>query len=295
MITHTQIQGTGCPTPSARWPRWLGALFVLSLATVLGACRPSPPPQVQPEGEEKPSAEPEAHERDAPERPTPSAIQDGPTSEGRTRAPEAAAEEPAAPPAERHAALLDPSRAREQAPERYTVRLDTTKGEILIDVRRSWAPLGADRFYNLVKIGYFDDTAFFRVISGFMAQIGIHGDPEVNRAWRTQRIEDDPVAHSNARGTVSFATSGKNSRVNQIFINLVDNARLDDMGFAPIGRVRGLEVVEKLHAGYGEGAPAGQGPLQARIQNEGNAYLKASFPALDYIRSARVVDEKTGR
>jgi peptidyl-prolyl cis-trans isomerase A (cyclophilin A) len=192
---------------------------------------------------------------------------------------------------EEHPGLRNPAHAREQAPERYTVVLTTTTGDITIDVRRSWAPLGADRFYNLVKVGAYNEAAFFRVIDGFMAQVGLHGDPDVNRIWRSQRIPDDPVQQSNTRGMVSFATSGKDARVNQFFINTGNNARLDAMGFAPFGRVREMDVVDQLYSGYGEGAPAGRGPRQQRIQLEGNAYLKREFPMLDYIRFARVVDE----
>jgi peptidyl-prolyl cis-trans isomerase A (cyclophilin A) len=191
--------------------------------------------------------------------------------------------------------LLDPKRASDTAPERFTVTLQTTRGELHIDVRRSWAPRGADRIYNLVRAGYFDDTAFFRVIDGFIAQVGISGVPEVNRAWRSAPIEDDPVAQSNARGTVSFAAAGKNTRTTQIFINLSDNPQLDAMGFAPFGRVRELDLAQKLYAAYGEGAPSGRGPLQARIQREGNAYLKGSFPQLDYIERATISDEKGAR
>jgi peptidyl-prolyl cis-trans isomerase A (cyclophilin A) len=254
----------------------LGAL--LSIA----ACQPSAPPAARNEVglKEQQNAPPPPPDRPAPE-------------------PEPAPEPvPVPPPGERptalgHPGLLDPSQAVFTAPERFTVLLDTTKGPIEIDVRRSWAPGGADRFYSLVKIGYFDNTAFCRVISGFMAQVGIHGDPAVNRAWRMQRIEDDPPTQSNTRGMVSFATSGRNSRVNQFFINFGDNARLDPMGFAPIGRVRDMTVVDQLFAGYGEGAPAGQGPLQARMQSEGNAYLKAEFPQLDYIRRATISGEVT--
>jgi peptidyl-prolyl cis-trans isomerase A (cyclophilin A) len=121
-----------------------------------------------------------------------------------------------------------------------------------------------------------------------MAQVGIHGHPAVNAAWRNARIEDDPVQQSNVRGMVSFATSGKNSRTTQFFINFTDNARLDAMGFAPIGRVRNMDVIDRLYSGYGEGAPAGSGPLQARIQSEGNTYLRREFPELDYIRRAPI-------
>jgi peptidyl-prolyl cis-trans isomerase A (cyclophilin A) len=202
------------------------------------------------------------------------------------------AEQPAPRPAAREAEpaaghrrdQLDPSRATGTAPERFTVVLETTRGDFHVDVRRSWAPLGADRFFNLVKAGFYDDAAFFRVVDGFVAQTGLHADPAINELWRTQRIEDDPVTQSNVRGMVTFATSGKNTRTTQIFVNLTDNARLDAMGFAPFGRVRELDKLKQLHSGYGER------PSQARIQREGNAYLRQEFPELDYIKRARVVD-----
>ena len=174
-------------------------------------------------------------------------------------------------------------------PAKYTVELDTTKGPILIDVRSDWAPIGAARFYQLVKDGYYTDVAFFRVISGFMAQVGISGDPAVNAEWRTNSSPDDPAMASNTRGTVTFATSGPNSRTTQFFINFGDNARLDGMGFAPFGKVQDMAPVEALYSGYGEGAPRGRGPSQGRMQAEGNAYLKESFPKLDYIKSAKVL------
>jgi peptidyl-prolyl cis-trans isomerase A (cyclophilin A) len=179
--------------------------------------------------------------------------------------------------------------ADQRAPDRFTVEFDTTKGPVLIDVTREWAPNGADRFYTLVRTGYFTDIAMFRVISGFMAQGGIHGDPSVAAQWRDRRIQDDPVRQSNTRGMVTYAMAGPNTRTTQFFINLVDNTRLDGMGFAPFGRVRDMANVDRWHSGYGEGAPSGQGPAQARVQSEGNAYLRASFPNLDYIRSARIV------
>jgi peptidyl-prolyl cis-trans isomerase A (cyclophilin A) len=181
-----------------------------------------------------------------------------------------------------------PEETAAKAPDQYTVKLKTTKGDILVDVTRAWAPKGADRFYELVESGYFSDVAFFRVVDGFMAQVGIHGDPEVNVKWRTQRIEDDPVEQSNTRGMLSFATSGRNSRTTQFFVNFGDNSRLDRMGFAPFGKVRDMKVVDSLYNGYGEGAPRGQGPSQRRMQKEGNAYLKAEFPKLDYLISATV-------
>ncbi|MGB5811522.1 MAG: peptidylprolyl isomerase [Polyangiales bacterium] len=177
-----------------------------------------------------------------------------------------------------------------KAPDRYTVELDTTKGPIIIDVHRDWAPHGADRFYELVNAGYFNDVAFFRVISGFMAQVGISGDPAQNTIWREKRIPDDPVKGTNSRGTVSFATSGPDSRTTQFFINFGDNSRLDGMGFSPFGKVQDMTVVDALYSGYGEGAPGGRGPSQGRLQSEGNAYLKKDFPKLDYIKSAKVIN-----
>jgi peptidyl-prolyl cis-trans isomerase A (cyclophilin A) len=181
-----------------------------------------------------------------------------------------------------------PERQEVQAPDEYVVKLETTKGEIVINVKRKWAPKGADRFYNLVKQGYYNDAAFFRVLDGFMAQAGISGDPDMNDRWRAKRIEDDPVAESNKRGMVTFAMGGPNSRTTQFFINFDDNGRLDKDGFAPFGKVRDMAAVDKLYNGYGEGAPHGRGPSQARIQREGNEYLKKEFPELDYIKQATI-------
>lgn len=177
-----------------------------------------------------------------------------------------------------------------QAPNQYTVELDTTKGAIVIDVRRDWAPHGADRFYELVQQGYFTDVAFFRVISGFMAQVGISGDPALNTKWRAKPIPDDPVKASNSRGTATFATSGPNSRTTQFFISFSDNSRLDGMGFAPFGKIKDMTPVEALYNGYGEGAPRGRGPDQGRMQATGNSYLREDFPKLDYIKSAKIIE-----
>ena len=196
--------------------------------------------------------------------------------------------QPATPPGSALPAAPDPRLMPEgdgipaHSPARYTVRLDTTKGPIVIDVTRAWAPNGADRFYDLVRRRAYDDNAFFRAMTGFMVQGGIPGDPRVAEAWRSKYIQDDPPIEHNTRGTVTFATSGPNQRVNQFFINLVDNSRLDPMGFAPIGRVRDMTAVDAFHMGYGET------PAQARIQREGNAYLRVEFPQLDYIRTARI-------
>ena len=184
---------------------------------------------------------------------------------------------------------------KDQAPAVYQARFETSKGAFVIEVTRAWAPRGADRFHKLVKSGYYDDCRFFRVIAGFMAKFGINGDPEVNAAWNGATLTDDPVVKSNRRGYVSFAMSGPNSRTTQVFINYDDrNANLDGMGFAPFGRVvQGMEVVDALFSGYGEGAPRGRGPDQGRIQALGNAYLNSRFPKLDYIVKAAIVANPT--
>ncbi len=192
--------------------------------------------------------------------------------------------------------FADPSKLTEKAPDTYKVQFDTTKGKFTVEVTRSLAPNGADRFYNLVRSGYFKDLAFFRVIKGFMVQFGIHGDPAVAAKWRQANIQDDPVKGSNTRGTVTFATAGPNTRTTQLFINYGDNQRLDSMGFAPIGKVvEGMDVVDKINGEYGEGAPMGNGPDQGQIQREGNAYLKKDFPKLDYIKSATIVPAAGGK
>ncbi len=169
----------------------------------------------------------------------------------------------------------------------YAVELVTTKGVVLVDVEPGWSPLGAARFEELVTAHFFDDVAFFRVVAGFVAQAGLSGDPALNKLWRDRRIRDDPKAQSNTRGTVTFATSGAHARTTQFFINLADNVRLDLMGFTPFGRVRDLAVADLLYSGYGDGPPGGRGPQQGRIHREGNAYLRADFPELDYIERAR--------
>jgi peptidyl-prolyl cis-trans isomerase A (cyclophilin A) len=187
--------------------------------------------------------------------------------------------------------LERPETLSEKAPDLFRAKFATSKGDFVIEVHRDWAPQGADRFFNLVKTGYYNDTRFFRVISGFMAQIGIHGKPELNAIWREQRIPDDPVTKSNLRSFVTFATGGPNTRTTQFFINFADsNARLDSMGFAPFGQVvSGMNVVDALYADYGEGAPQGRGPSQNRLQTEGNAYLARDFPQLDFVKEATVL------
>lgn len=189
------------------------------------------------------------------------------------------------------ASLDQPQTLKEKASDVYRARFSTSKGDFIIEVHRDWAPLGADRFYNLVKNGFYNETRFFRVVRGFMAQIGISGKPELNAIWREQQIPDDPVKKSNLRGYVSFATAGPGTRTTQFFINYADqNSRLDTMGFAPFGQViSGMEVADALYAEYGEGAPQGRGPAQDRLQNEGNAYLLREFPQLDYVKEATIL------
>ena len=185
--------------------------------------------------------------------------------------------------------LGNPAALNEQAPPVYKVNVDTSKGAFVLEVHRDWAPAGADRFYNLVKNGFYDNARFFRVISGFMVQFGINGDPKVSAVWREARIKDDPVQQSNSRGMITFATAGPNTRTTQVFINFADNGALDRMGFAPFGRVvSGMNVVDALYSGYGEGAPRGNGPDQQRVQTQGNAYLTNDFAKLDYIKKATI-------
>lgn len=175
----------------------------------------------------------------------------------------------------------------QKAPKTFQVGLHTSKGIVVIDVYRDWAPRGADRFFNLVRYGFYDDARFFRVIRSFMTQFGIPGDPKLAAVWKEAKMPDDPALKSNLRGTITFATAGPNTRTTQLFINTVDNSRLDNMGFAPFGRVvRGMDVVDQLYADYGEGAPAGKGPSQKRIHDEGNEYLERDFPKLDFIKRA---------
>jgi len=181
------------------------------------------------------------------------------------------------------AALKNPAEMKETAPATYKATFVTSAGDFVVEVHRAWAPKGADRFYNLVKHGFFDDCRFFRVVPNFMVQFGINGDPAVQTNWVNNRIADDPVKESNKRGYITFATAGPNSRTTQVFINFADNTGLDRQGFAPFGTVTtGMEVVDKINAQYG------QKPVQAQIQSQGNAYLNKDFPKLDYIKKATI-------
>ena len=188
--------------------------------------------------------------------------------------------------------LKDPSTLTEDCPAKYSVKFETSQGDFVIEVDRSWAPRGAVRFYNLVKNGFYTDARIFRVLE-FMAQFGIPGDPAVAQAWRGARIIDDRRTQTNERGYVSYAAGGPNTRTTQIFVNLKDNTMLDQANFVPFGRVTsGLNVLEKVYKGYGDGPPNGKGPEQNKIYAEGNAYLAKEFPKLDYIKSATLIEKK---
>lgn len=195
-----------------------------------------------------------------------------------------------APPAAPALTAPDPQKLAAAAPDTFRVVLTTSQGEVEVLVHRAWAPVGADRFYYLVSNGFFAGARFFRVLPGFVAQFGLSGNPAVDGAWDKLTMPDDPVKTKNTTGTLVFATAGANTRTTQLFINLADNAQLDDMGFAPFGEVvRGMPAVEKLYAGYGEGAPMGAGPDQGKIKTDGNTYLTALFPELDSIETAALV------
>ncbi|MFN9717526.1 MAG: peptidylprolyl isomerase [Planctomycetota bacterium] len=174
--------------------------------------------------------------------------------------------------------------AETKVPEVYKVKFETSCGDFVIEVNREWAPVGADRFYELVDMGFYNDCRFFRVVPNFMVQFGINGNPKVQKDWRDASIRDDRVRKSNKRGYITFATSGPNSRTSQVFINFKDNSFLDGQGFAPFGQVvEGMDVVDKIHSGYGED------PDQGAIQSKGNEYLNQSFPKLDYVKKATIV------
>ncbi|HXO45616.1 MAG TPA: peptidylprolyl isomerase [Candidatus Cybelea sp.] len=181
-------------------------------------------------------------------------------------------------------ALLHPATLTAKSPETYQVKFVTTKGDFVVDVTRAWAPLGADRFYNLVKHGFFTDAAFFRNVPGFIVQFGLSADPGVNKVWQSANIKDDSKKESNAPGTITFATAGPNTRTTQLFINFGNNTFLDSQGFTPFGKVTsGMDVVQKLYSGYGER------PDQGAITSQGKAYLDKNFPNIDMIKSATIV------
>jgi peptidyl-prolyl cis-trans isomerase A (cyclophilin A) len=206
-----------------------------------------------------------------------------------TAAKKPASTTPAARPAYDRA-LLHPALLKEKAPDEYKVQFSTTRGDFVVTVTRVWAPLGADRFYNLVKHHFYDNASFFRVLPNFMAQFGISAYPPVNKVWEPAVIKDDPVTQSNVRGYITFATGGPNTRTTQVFINFGDNKRLDHDGFAPFGQVTdGMKVVDMFYDQYGEGAPSGGGPDQDQIQKQGKPYLDKGWPKLDYIKTTTII------
>jgi peptidyl-prolyl cis-trans isomerase A (cyclophilin A) len=181
-----------------------------------------------------------------------------------------------------------PAAKVEKTPDVFQAVFDTSKGKVVIEVHRDWAPIGADHFFSLIQTGYYDGVRFFRVTHAYV-QFGISGDPATNGLWSTARLPDDKVKQSNVRGTLSFAHLGANSRTTQLFFNMKNNKDLDKQGFAPIGKViEGMEVVERFYSSYGEMAPRGQGPDPSKIEVQGNGYLDAKFPRLDFINKATI-------
>jgi peptidyl-prolyl cis-trans isomerase A (cyclophilin A) len=231
----------------------------------------APPP-------EQPKAEAPATPKT--ETPAPTAAQ----PEGTANAPTASSAPAPAPKSSYDRALLRAAMLKEKAPDTYVVKFSTTRGDFDVTVHREWAPLGADRFYNLVKHHYYDNGSFFRVVPGFVVQFGLSAYPPVSAAWTNAKLKDDPVKQSNKKGYLTFATAGPNTRTTQVFINLKDNARLDGMGFAPFGVVegKGMNVVEMLYDQYGDNA----GPDQSQIEAQGKPYLDKGWPKLDSIRTA---------
>jgi peptidyl-prolyl cis-trans isomerase A (cyclophilin A) len=195
----------------------------------------------------------------------------------------------------RRSPLLRPDDFDETAPDEYRVTLETSEGDVVIQVHRDWAPLGADRFYNLAGAGFYDDSRVYRVVPGFMAQFGLNADPYVNQAWKNEFIVDDPVVESNTRGRVAFAKGGVHTRTTEVFISYKDNSSLDEEGFAPFGEVaEGMDVVDSFYAEYGDGPPRGDGPYQAMVQARGNEYLDAEFPDLTRIVGVTVTPGGAG-
>jgi peptidyl-prolyl cis-trans isomerase A (cyclophilin A) len=256
-------------------PVMMGAIMAISTTSGFAQATAKPatgtPTQTKP-APAKPAATTPATQKPAAQKPT--------TAKPTTAKPATA--KPAAP----SAALRTPAKLKDVAPATFRASFDTSVGVFVIEVTRAWAPKGADRFYNLVKYGYFDGNRFFRVVRNFMVQFGINGDPKLNAVWSDADIIDDPVTQSNKRGFVTFAkTSAPNSRSTQIFINFKDNSFLDPQVFAPFGQVvTGMEVVDKLNGEYGE-QPS---QMQGQIQSGGNAYLAKAFPRLDYIKKASI-------
>lgn len=206
-----------------------------------------------------------------------------------------AAAKPAAPkPAATNPKLLNPSLWTKMAPPSFKAKFTTTKGDIVVEAHRDWSPRGVDRFYNLVRSGFFTNVSFYRVVPNFVVQFGASPDPKVEAAWMNARIKDDPVKQSNKKYSLTFAMGGPNTRTTEFFINLRDNASLDGMGFSPIGEViEGKELVDAIYSGYGDMAEqGGRGPSQQRVQAEGKPYLDKNFPNLDSIKLAVIASEE---
>ncbi len=258
---------------------WLRSLWMMSLLAILVACGGAEPAAEDASG----NSDPPAAAEPLPAEPPPEETQ--PLAEPD---PEPEPTPVVLPP------LLNPAHpdANAAAPAEYRVVLDTTKGEMVLQVHRDWAPLGADRFYNLVRVGFFTDVRFFRVVDSFVAQFGMNGDPEVNAAWDAAEMPDDPsIGETNSRGRITFAHAGPGTRTTQLFLSIGNNAFLDRQGFSPFGEiVEGLGVLDSLHNGYGDGPPSGAGPDQGRIGAQGNRYLERDFPRLDYVRRARLLE-----
>ena len=188
--------------------------------------------------------------------------------------------------------LLRAGNYAETAPARFQVSLETSAGNVLIDVHRRWAPLGADRFYSLVRGGYYNDARIYRVVEGFMAQFGLNGNPYVNQVWKSEFLVDDPVIETNSRGRVAFAKGGRHTRTTEVFISYKDNTALDNEGFSPFGEVvEGMDVVDAFYAGYGDGPPRGDGPYQAMAAARGHDYLDTEFPYLTRITRASINEQ----
>jgi len=238
-------------------------IVTLMFAVLIAGCSRKPSEQPAPPEIEKP-APPEEIEAPPEEKP---AVAVTPEEEAKNR-------------------LLNPSLLNERAPETFRAKFTTSKGDFIIEVTRAWAPNGADRFYNLVKNGFYNDCRFFRAIDNFMVQFGINGDPAISRTLSQARIKDDPVKESNQRGYVTFAMGGVDTRTTQIFINYRNNSNLDGGGFAPFGRViEGMNVVDSLFKEYAD-TPSQNQPI---IQAQGNAFLNKEFPKLDYVKSASIM------
>jgi peptidyl-prolyl cis-trans isomerase A (cyclophilin A) len=273
----------------------------LVLALALSACSGEAPPTPAPEGEKVVD---KARGDIKPKKPKNEKIDDGWKAPDSTRDPKACAGaadpvkvdvaslKPIPLPSDAHPGLTDVSKASETAPDLYKVKFETTEGPFVVEVHREWAPIGADRFYNLVRIGYFDDVRFFRNIAGFMMQFGIDGNAEANKVWSEARIKDEPVRVGNNRGVITFAKCGRpDCRSTQVFINHGDNNGLDRQGFAGFGRViEGMDVVDSLYDCYGEGAPRGKGPRQDLVQELGNAYLDAGWPNMSQVKTATIME-----